>query len=139
MITDNDLIYKSVSGYAGYAIAWFIEEECVFAQAINKKYFDLFTSFNNALDISDQYPNHNGITVRLMKNNEILEDIQTSEFFGSILLSNPIVVDLMELPYGGYVEPYNCKLINNEFVFLNMDKSNLEPYPGGHIKGGQKL
>lgn len=139
MITDIDIEYKVISGYAGYALAWIIEEECVFANALNKEYFDLFTSFNNAIDISDQYPEHNGITVRLIKNDEILEDFQTSEYFGSILLSNPIVIDIMEYPYGAYVEPFKCKFINDQFVFLELDITNLDPFPRGKISGGQKL
>lgn len=139
MITDKDIEYKSVPGYAGYALAWIIEEECVFTNAMNKEYFDLFNSFNNAIDISDQYPEHDGLTVRLLKDNETLKDLQTSEYFGSIILSEPIRIDLMEWPYGGYVEPFKCRFINNEFVFSDIDKTNLDPYPGGKILGGSKL
>jgi hypothetical protein len=139
MITDNDIKYKKIEGYAGYALAWIIEEDCVFTNVMNKEYFNLFTSFNNVVDISDQYPEHDGLTVRLLKNNEVLEDFQTSEYFGSILLSNPTLVDLMDWPYGGYVEPFKCKFINDEFVFLEIDKTNLDPFPGGKILGGQKL
>lgn len=139
MLTDKDIAYQQIVGYAGYALAWIIEEDCVFTNVMNKQYFDLFTSFDNAIDISDQYPEHNGITVRLIKDDVILEDFQTSEYFGSILLSNPIIIDIMEYPYGAYVEPFKCKFIKDQFVFSEIDISNLDPFPGGKISGGQKL
>lgn len=139
MLTDSNIEYVHVPGIYGYALAWIIDTECVYAIALNEQYATMFKECNNAIDISSEYPDHDGITVRLMKDDTILEDFQTSEYFGSILLSNPLVLDLADHAYGVYVEANKASFINNEFVLKNLDMTSLNPYPYGRYKSGDPI
>jgi hypothetical protein len=139
MLTDLDIEYKHVPGIWGHALAWIIDEDCVHALPLNKEYAEMFTSYNDITDVSNQYPDHDGITVRLVKDNVIINDFQTSEYFGSILLSNPLVVSLHDYPYGIYVEPNHAKFVNNEFIITNRDMDGVDPYPYGQIKPGDSI
>ena len=139
MLTDLDIKYKHIPGIIGHGLIWVIDTECVYGAALNKEYADMFLSCNNVIDISNQYPEHDGITVRLMKDNDILNDFQTSEYFGSILLSSPLVVSLYDYPYGAYVEANNATFDGNQFIIKNRDMSELNPYPHGQVKPGDKI
>jgi hypothetical protein len=92
----------------------------------------IFQSADDVVDISDDYPEHDGVTVRFLKNNEVLEELQTSDYFGSILLSDPQVLVLTDYPYGLYVESPNALFVNGEFVILERDVSGLEPFHREH-------
>jgi hypothetical protein len=139
MLTDSNIEYVHVPGIYGYALAWIIDTECVYAIALNEQYATIFKECNNAVDVSSEYPEHDGITVRLMKDDTILEDFQTSEYFGSILLSNPLVVSLYDYPYGSYAESNKAIFNGNEFVLTGRDMSSLDPYPYGQIKPGDSI
>jgi len=118
MLTDNDLkfIYK---GIPGVPIAFIIEEDNLYDLAVSREHSKLFFEYDEVIDISDQYPDHDGIVIRFLKNNEILEELKTTEYFGSILLSNPLIVNYMCHPYGHYAESLYSKFINYEFVLIN--------------------
>ena len=139
MITDLDIKYKHINGLVGYALAWIIDEDCVETLTLNKEYAEMFILCNNIIDISDQYPEHGGITVRLIKDDTVINDFQTSEYFGSILLSNPVVVSLHDYPYGAYVSPNNAKFINNNFIINDKNMDELTPYPYGQLKPGDNI
>ncbi len=128
MINDSDLQYVKVGSYIGYPLTWIIDGQCLYDLPLNKEYADIFTSCTNVIDISDQYPDHNGITVRLMKDEELLTDFQTSEYFGSILLSNPTVVNLLDYPYGSYVFGDNATFDGTKFTIKDMDMKQLLEY-----------
>ncbi|MGA1049812.1 MAG: hypothetical protein ACO3UU_17545, partial [Minisyncoccia bacterium] len=56
-------------------------------------------------------------------------DFQTSEYFGSVLLSEPLVLNLFNYPYGYMVEnDNNSKWDGEKFYFLNRDVSGLAPW-----------
>lgn len=120
MITDNNLA-EYVSGADGAALVWVIDGDCLYDLAIDAQYVPIFTESDEVLDISDQYPDHDGITVRFMKNGEAVEDLQTTEYFGSILLSEPQVVDLELYPYGRYVVSPYAKFDGEKFIITNRD------------------
>lgn len=139
MINDQDIEYVHIKNKYGYPLAWIIDEECVYTLPLNKEYAEIFLKCNNAEDLSDSYPDHNGLTVKLLKDNEELEIIQTSEYFGSILLSNPLVVNLYDYEYGEYVEANEAQFINNQFILKREDMSLLNPYINGQKKSGDSI
>jgi len=118
MLTDKDLEFK-YEGVPGEALTWIIDEDCLYDLPLKQEHALIFLDHDEVLDISDQYPDHNGITVRFIKNEEIVEELQTSEYFGSILLSNPKVVNLLYHKNGLYVGGTNAKFIDNKFIILS--------------------
>lgn len=139
MLKDSDIEYAHVPGIYGYALAWIIDTECVYALALNEQYAKMFKDCNSVIDISDEYLDHDGITVRLMKDDQVLEDFQTSEYFGSVLLSNPLVLDLAEHAYGTYVEANKASFVDGQFIIKNVDMTSLNPYPYGQYKSGDPI
>lgn len=122
MLTD-----KSIEFVAGtptnesIALVWVIDRQCLYDLPLSNLHANMFLNNDEVLDISDQYPEHNGITIRFMKDNKILEDFQTSEYFGSILLSNPQIVDLSLYPYGRYVVSPNATFDGEKFTITDRD------------------
>ena len=126
MLTDSNINFVH-SGVNGIALVWVIGEDCLYDLPLSVQHAQIFLDADEVIDISDQYPDHNGITVSLIKEGTVLEDFQTSEYFGSILLSNPQVLKLIDYPYGMYVSSPNAKFINNQFVLTDRDMNGLVP------------
>jgi hypothetical protein len=126
MLTDDN-IYFIHNGVNGIPLVWIIGEDCLYDLPLSVEHAEIFLNTDEVLDISEEYPDHEGITVRLMKNGNILEDFQTSEYFGSILLSNPTVLNLLDYPYGLYVSSPNAKFIDNKFILTDRDMNGLVP------------
>jgi hypothetical protein len=124
MITDNDL-EKELDplvwdrGHVRTPLVWVIDEECVYDNGINHQYVDMFKNHDQVIDVSSEYPNNEGITVRFLKNGIKIEDLNTSEYFGSILLSNPTVVDQRDYPYGYWVISPRAKFDGEKFIILD--------------------
>jgi hypothetical protein len=123
MITEQDISFV-YNGIQGVSLAFVIGEDSLYDFCFTQENAEIFLGFDEAVDISDQYPEHGGITVRLLKNGEVLEDFQTSEYFGSILLSNPVLIRLITHKNGIYLSSPHGKFINNEFVLTNWDSSS---------------
>jgi len=128
MITDNDLIFN-YEGVPGVALVWVIDEDCLYDAALTKEHADIFLESDEVVDISDEYPDYEGIVVRFFKNNTILEELKTTEYFGSILLSNPTLLKLSDYPYGRYVESPNAKFDGQKFIITNRDVEGWDPFP----------
>lgn len=126
MLTDNNINFVH-NGVNGIALVWVIGEDCLYDLPLSVEHAQIFLDTDEVLDISEEYPDHDGITVRLIKDGIVLEDFQTSEYFGSILLSNPQVLNLTDYPYGLYVSSPNAKFINNQFVLTDRDMNGLVP------------
>ena len=126
MLTDSNINFVH-SGVNGIALVWVIGEDCLYDLPLSVEHAQIFLDADEVIDISDQYPDHDGITVSLIKEGTVLEDFQTSEYFGSILLSNPQVLKLIDYPYGMYVSSPNAKFINNQFVLTDRDMNGLVP------------
>jgi hypothetical protein len=139
MINDQDIEYVHIENKYGYPLAWVVDGECVYTLPLNKEYADVFLNCNSAEDVSHSYPEHDGLTVRLLKDSEELEVLQTSEYFGSVLLSNPLVINLYDYPYGEYVEPNEATFIDNQFTLKRDDMSILDPYINGPKKSGDSI
>lgn len=127
MINDKDIEFTGNFGI-GKALVWIIDGDCLYDLALDNHYADMFLSVTNVEDISSDYPEHEGISVRLFKDTEVIEDFCTSEYFGSILLSNPIVLDLKNYAYGRYVMSPNAKFDGEKFIILDQDVSNFMPF-----------
>lgn len=115
MLNDDNISFIYGQGKEGTAIGFIIGEDLVYDIPAWKTFYDLLISADNIVDISDQYPEHDGITVSIVKNEEAVESFQTTEYFGSILLSNPLIVDMSEYINGANVVTPS-KFINGEFI-----------------------
>ena len=126
MLTDNDITF-SYNGVAGVPLVWVIDTDCVYDLPLSVEHADLLRSYDEVVDISEEHPDHDGITVRFKKEGAVIEDFQTTEYFGSILLSDPQVLDLRDYPFGRYVESPNAKFIDGQFVITNRDVTGMMP------------
>lgn len=115
MLNDDSIYFIWGEDKPGVAIGFVIGKDLVYDLPAWKTFFDMLIEMDDVIDISEQYPEHNGLTVQFMKNNKILEKFQTTEYFGSVLLSNPLIVDLNQYENGdSVITP--AKFINNVFV-----------------------
>ena len=109
MLTDSSILYaRGNDGIDGVALVWVIDGECLYDIPVWQEYSDMFLTSEEIVDISSEYPDYAGITIRFIKNNENIGELQTSEYFGSILLSNPTVLKLSDYPFGRYVQSPNA-------------------------------
>jgi hypothetical protein len=118
MINDDD-----VYGTGGDALVWIIDGDCLYDIAVVPEYVAMFTESDDVLDVSQDYPDHDGITARFIKDGETVEDFQTSQYFGNILLSNPQVESLLKYPYGRYVISPDATFDGEKFIITNRDVS----------------
>ena len=115
----------------GIPLVWIIDGDCLYDLAVKTEYVFMFTEFDEVLDVSNEYPDYDEITVRFIKNGEVIEDFQTSEYFGSIILSEPQVLSLFDYPYGHFVESPNAQFDGEKFIITNRDITAL---PAWHPK-----
>ena len=118
MLTDTDLEFV-YSGTPGVALVWVIGEDCVYDEAMTAEHAEIFLKTNNVKNITPEDTLSETMIVELSKDNDLLETLTTSDYFGSILLSSPLVLNLADYPNGKRVESPHAKFINNEFVILN--------------------
>jgi len=127
MLTDDSIFFIH-QGVNGIPLVWVIDTQCLYDLPLSVEHAAIFTGYDEIVDISEDFPEHDGITVRFLKDGQVLEEFQTSEYFGSILLSNPQVLNLLEYPYGMYVASPNALFIDGEFVIIDKDMSGLERF-----------
>ena len=125
MFTDKDLEWVAgTNPEESMALVWVIDGQCLYDLPLLNYYAEIFLNHDEVLDVSNDYPDHDGLTVRFIKNGEVVDDFQTSEYFGSILLSSPQVVDLSKYPYGRYVQSPNAEFDGEKFIITNRDMTN---------------
>jgi hypothetical protein len=140
MLTDNHLIYtRGNDGIDGVALCWVIDGECLYDIPTWQEYAEMFTTSDEVTDISADYPDHNGITVRFIKNGQVVNELQTSEYFGSILLSNPLVVNLFDYPYGRYVVSPHATFDGEKFTITNRDMTDFLPWSPSHPRAAENF
>ena len=103
------MINEKTVGGIGTPLVWIIDGQCLYDLAVKAEYLSVFIESDEVLDVSDEYPEYEGVTVRFIKNGETVEDFQTSEYFATILLSEPQVLSLFDYPYGHFVESPNAE------------------------------
>ena len=140
MLTDNHLIYtRGNDGIDGVALVWVIDGECLYDIPTWQEYVEMFTTSDEVIDISADYPDHDGITVRFMKNEQVVNELQTTEYFGSILLSNPLVVNLFDYPYGRYVVSPHATFDSESFTITNRDMTDFLPWSPSHPRAAENF
>lgn len=141
MLTDKHIEFVPgndvVNGVKGVPIVWVIDGDCLYDLPVWKEYEDMFFNSDEVIDISSEYPEHDGITIRFIKNGTIVNELQTTEYFGSILLSNPLVLNLGDYPYGRYVMSPNAKFDGEKFIITDRDVSGLLPWHPSHPRAGE--
>lgn len=129
MLKDSSILYvRGNDGINGLPLVWVIDGQCVYDIPTWEVYKEMFTSSDKVMDVSSLYPDHDGITVRFIKNDSVIEELQTTEYFGSILLSDPTVLDLRDYAYGRHVISPNAAFDGEKFIITNMDMSELTPW-----------
>jgi len=121
----------------GAALAWVIDEDVLYDIALNRQTALMFLDHDEVVDVSSNYPDHDGITVQFSKNGQIIDELQTSEYFGSILLSNPKIINLLSHKRGHLISS-PAKFINNEFLSLDESLNNSEDVwdpSASHVNG----
>jgi hypothetical protein len=128
MLTDIDIAYvRKADNINGVPLVWTIDGDCLYDTATTQKYADMFLFADEVIDISEEYPDYEGITVRFIKDDTIIDELQTSEYFGSILLSNPLVLNLLDYPYGRYVFSPHAKFDGEKFIITDRDITGYLP------------
>lgn len=125
------LIEEDIVGKGGDALVWIIDGQCLYDLPILPEYVSLFTESDEVLDVTDEYINVDGIIVRFFKDGVEIEDLQVSEYFGTILLSTPQVESLFKYPYGQYVISPDAEFDGEQFIITNKDVTKL---PAWHPK-----
>jgi hypothetical protein len=120
MLTDNDLDFI-FDGTPGVPVVWVIDGQCVYDLPLTPEHAEIFFDATEVVDISADYPDHDGITVRLLKDDTVLTELATSEYFGSILLSNPQVLNLRLYPNGNRVESPHATFDGEKFNIAYRD------------------
>lgn len=133
MLKDSSILYvRGNDGINGVPLVWIIDGQCLYDIPVWQEYANIFLDNDEVLDVSENYPEHDGITVRFIKNGQILDELQTSEYFGSILLSQPIVLNLSQYPYGRYVMSPHALFDGEKFIITDRDVSGYLPFHIGH-------
>lgn len=127
-LTDVDLEYFYDKDKPAIALVWVIDGQCLYDAALLVEYAEAFLSANEVVDISSDYPEHEGLVVRLLKDEETLLELKTSEYFGNILLSNPQVLKLLDYPYGRYVISPHATFDGEKFIPEGRDLESLSPW-----------
>lgn len=130
MITDNDITYswnKDNPTDRAAALAFIIDEDVVYDAPFYDWAADMFLRADSFAEILQDTPSGK-LIISILENNVELEQLETTEYFGSILLSNPMIKDLNSHAYGRYVVAPHAKFINNEFVVLDMVTEGLPPF-----------
>lgn len=138
MLTNSSILYaRGNDGIDGVALVWVIDEECLYDIPVWQEYVEMFLSSDDVVDISLDYPEYEGITVRFIKNNETVGELQTDEYFGSILLSDPQVIKLGDYPFGRYVISPHATFNGERFTITNRDMTGLLPWHPSHPRASE--
>ena len=127
LLTDIDIEFTHDGTINGVPVVWIIDGDCLYDLPLYPDHADIFLNVTEVLDISEDHPDHNGIVVRVTKDQDNSFDLATTEYFGSILLSSPQVVRLDEYPYGRYVESPHARFDGEKFIITNRDVAQLAP------------
>ena len=129
-LSDIDIEFV-FNGERGTALVWVIDQDCLYDLPLSIEHAQAFLDADEVVDISADYPDHDGVTVRLLSAGETLLELSTTEYFASILLSDPLVVKLADYPYGRYVESPHATFDGEKFTITNRDVSGLWPWLKG--------
>ena len=131
MITINDITWdpRESDKIQGLPLVFVIDGQCVYDFPATKYGSELFMQNNGIVDISADYLDYDGITVKIIIDENNFEILQTSEYLGSILLTTDKAICLWDYPYGVYVESPHATFDGEQFTITNQSMENLTPYP----------
>jgi hypothetical protein len=135
VITDIEITYDGNRGETNnLPLAFVIDQDVLYTIATSNLGGNLFLDFTDAIDVSEDFPENDGLTIKFMNNETELETLHTSEYFGSILLSNPRVINLLNHKRG-YATGEPANFIDNEFYVLDgRDNSTLSDWTYYNMK-----
>ena len=116
MVTDISIDYVYNPEVPGMALAFIIDQEVLYTLPTWATFGQILLDATGFRDISSQYPEHDGITVEILSGEEVLETWQTREYVGSILLSNPLILDLSKYENGGHVQDLMASFDGTKFI-----------------------
>jgi hypothetical protein len=131
MITIEDLTYNPEvpTSVVGMPLVFVIEGQCVYDFPSTRYGSELFFHNKGIVDISNEYPAYDGITVKIIMDEENFEVLQTSEYLGSILLTPHSVFCLYDYPFGAYVISPDATFDGTRFTITDRDMDGLSPNP----------
>ena len=131
MITIDDIHFNPMNpkDLNGLPLVFVIDGRCVYDLYANKYGTELLMKNTSIIDVSDEYPDYDGITVKIIIDEQNFEILQTSEYVGSILLTENKAICLWDYPYGQYVQAPYATFDGEKFNIENEDMNALEPYP----------
>lgn len=116
MVTDASVEYFYSPEIPGMPIALVIDGEVLYTAPVWSTFGQILLDATGFRDVSSIYPEHNGITVEILSNEEVVETWQTTEYVGSILLSEPLILDISQYENGGYVEDLKASFDGVKFI-----------------------
>jgi hypothetical protein len=128
LLTDIDIEFVHDGTVNGVPVVWVIDGDCLYDLPLYPEHAEIFLNASEVIDISESYPDHNGIVVRVIKDEDHFFELATTEYFGSILLSEPQAVRLDHYPYGRYVQSPHARFDGEKFIITNRDVTQLAPY-----------
>jgi hypothetical protein len=131
MITIEELTYdpRISTSVVGMPLVFVIDGQCVYDFPSTKYGSELFFNNNGIVDISDEYPDNDGITVKIIIDEENFEVVHTPEYLGSILLTPHSVLCLFDYPFGAYVVSPDATFDGTQFTITDRDMDVLDPNP----------
>jgi hypothetical protein len=116
MVTDISIDYLYSPEIPGMAVALVIDEEVLYTAPVWSSFGQILLDATEFRDVSSTYPTHDGITVEILSNEEVIETWQTTEYVGSILLSEPLILDLSKYENGNSVEDLKASFDGTKFI-----------------------
>jgi hypothetical protein len=116
MVTDRSIEYFYSPETLGIAIALVIDGEVLYTSAVLGTFGKILLDAKGFKDVSSAYPQHTGMTVEILSGEEVVETWQTTEYVGSILLSDPLILDIGQYENREYVDDLNATFDGTKFI-----------------------
>jgi hypothetical protein len=116
MVTDASVEYFYSPDVPGIAFAFVIDGEVLYTAPVWSTFGQILLDATGFRDVSSEHIEHNGMTIEILIDDQVVETWQTTEYVGSILLSNPLILDLSKYENGGYVEDLKASFDGIKFI-----------------------
>jgi len=116
MVTDALVEYFYSPEIPGTPIALVIDGDVLYTAPVWATFGQVLLNATGFRDVSSTYPEHIGMTIEILSNEEVVETWQTTEYVGSILLSEPLILDISKYENGEYVEDLKASFDGIKFI-----------------------
>jgi hypothetical protein len=120
MLTDESIDFIYSEDVKGIALGFVIDTYLVYDLATWDWVANIITSSDDVVDVTEEYSNLLGLVVEFKRDGIAVERLHTSEYFGSILLSNPLILNMGDYENGSDVMYPNARFIDNKFVYYEV-------------------